>query len=602
MNNLKTILVVTLVVLFHSLTTSSVNAQTLKQANNLYEQFAYYEAINVYKAVWNKDKNNPEIAEKLGDCYRNTSETRKAEYWYNKAVRLNPSKPELVFYYAQALMSNKKYTQALPHFENYHQMMPNDSRGLLFIESCQHINELLRDSSMYQIANMRINSRSSDFGAAFLNEGLVFASGRVSGSMAQKSGWTGEAYTEMYYTEQENNRWTTPKNLPGKKATQFHEGPATFNHAGTVMYFTRNVGKGKKGKTVNLKIYEARWHSGNKAWQEERPVSFNSDHYSVGHPALSADGKRLYFTSDSPGGFGGKDIYVSEKKGGHWSSPRNLGPSVNTEGDEMFPTTHEDGSVYFASNGRGGFGGLDIFSAVLDGKTTWRVSNVGYPINSARDDFNLLLGTDKQTGYLSSNRTGGRGKDDIYSISIMQKKAKEMLVLTSNLYVAPAKSTSFSSNTEAFDYRASTNKKEVTDVTPTYSSRKNAREVKLVLIGIVLDNITKAPMDRTKVTLQNDRTGEITDFETIADGNFFFKLMPNHKYTLMNMDANGNIQDRKAISTVNVEETEILHAILEIQSNNFNASGDFNNTTAPTYTYQTVDSEEDYASIAPATP
>lgn len=405
--------------LFFIFDNPSIHAQSnlLKRANVLYEQFDYIKAIELYKKVINKDKKNKEAIQKIAHCYRHTSDTRKAEHWYKKAIRYSSEENILKFYYAQALMSNQKYEDALTWFEKYTELSPKDSRGWRFVESCSNIQEYLKDSALYTVQRMPFNSAESDFGPTFFQDGLVFASSRFENSLERRSQWTGESYVDLYFTQPINRTWTPPAKLVGKANVPFHEGPAVFSTDGSLMYFTRNVGKSRAKKTglVNLKIFQATWNG--QKWHQIEALSFNDDDYSSGHPALSFDGKTLYFTSDMPGGFGGKDLYVSYLNHNQWSAPQNLGPNVNTEGDEMFPTIHEDGTLYFSSNGLGGFGSLDIFATIFeDGE--WQVTNVGFPINSARDDFGLVLNTDKTYGFLASNRVGSQKRsDDIYSLT-----------------------------------------------------------------------------------------------------------------------------------------------------------------------------------------
>lgn len=418
------IVVLSLLVICLGVTPANAQAQ-LKKANELYDQFAYNEAIELYTTFLKKEKKHPEATAKIADCYRLTSNPRKAAYWYRKAVRYNPDEHLLKFYYAQALMSSKRYDDATEWFKKYTELVGYDSRGWHFLESCQNIEELMKDSSMYIIKKIRFNSKESDFGPAFLNDGLVFASGRESKVIDRKSKWTGESYISMFYTEKAGYKWKDPVELKGKEKTPYHEGPASFSRDGRKMYFTRNVGKsaGRKAGTVNLKIFEATW-SGSK-WTNEVALPFNSDHYSSGHPAVSPDGSRLYFTSDKPGGFGGKDLYVSKRIGAKWGQPVNLGKSVNTEGDEMFPSILDDGTLYFASDGLGGFGGLDVFAASDPyDYGDWQVSNAGYPINSSRDDFGLILTANRREGFFASNRGGN---DDIYQLSVTETKAAELV-------------------------------------------------------------------------------------------------------------------------------------------------------------------------------
>jgi tetratricopeptide (TPR) repeat protein len=396
----------------------------LKEANEQFEQFAFPKAIELYLKLLEKDRDNAQALANLADCYRLTSDTRNAERYYKKAVKVNKDKHQLKLYYAQAMMSNKNYGEALAVFEDYTRLMPHDSRGWNFSDYCRNINEYMRDSSMYSINRLAVNSPQSDISPVFYGDGIVFASGRPKGLIDKKSEWTGESLYDIFYTKENAGTWASPEPLAGKPESQYDEGPVAFNSQNTVMYFTRNLGKSKaKNGTARLGIFQA--NKIDDKWTNIKEMPFNNEYYSVGHPAISPDGKTLYFTSDMPNGTGGKDIYMSKFKNGTWSKPENLGTSVNTEGDEMFPYIHADGTLYFASNGWGGFGGLDVFAA-KPVEEDWLVINMGYPINSSRDDFGLILNIDKTLGYISSNRAP-RSSDDVYKIAIQPTKARQMM-------------------------------------------------------------------------------------------------------------------------------------------------------------------------------
>lgn len=591
----------------------------LKEANELYEQFSYPKAIEVYQKILEKDKDNAEAMEKLAHCHRLTSNSRKAEFWYKKAIKTNKKKHILTLYYAQALMSNRKYDEAKSAFETYTNLVPHDKRGWNFLEYSRNINDYMRDSSMFRVNKLPVSSMESDFGAAFFRDGIVFTSARPQGGfLERKSEWTGETVVDIYFTKENAGKWSEPEKLNGKPNSSYDEGPAVFNAQNTLMYFTRNTVKGKtgKGNVARLGIFVARWVGGE--WTDIEPMPFNSENYSVGHPALSTDGKKLYFTSDMPNGTGGKDIYISEFKNGRWTKPENMGESVNTEGDEMFPFVHDDGTLYFASNGWGGFGGLDIFAAKPI-EEDWAVQNVGYPVNGPQDDFGLILNKQKTDGFISSNR-GGKG-DDIYKISIQPAKANQMLVQnkalvlqtlaptnqqtevenaaytpaiskvalldkaepptpkitppqntlpklpnepvmaskTSAKPIAPALRTSVDNTTVAdqpYMFVPSANNKKIT--TP-----KPMPEKEVVLIGIVINKITKQPLENATVVLENIGSGDTPQqFVTEKNGNFWFKLDKNKQYALKKL-LGENAEDVKLISTLQPEQTELVHAILE---------------------------------------
>lgn len=261
-----------------------------------------------------------------------------------------------------------------------------------------------------------INTGALEFSPVLYQNGLVYVSSRYkSGEVDEK---IGETFFELFYSEMDRNGMPTkPENFSVEINSQVHEGPVSFNKAGDLMYFTRsNLENGltksdSKGR-VGLKIYEAQ--KGYFDWENVRALAFNSDEYSCVHPSLSADGKRLYFASNMPGGYGGMDLYVVQKLGSAWSKPINLGPEINTDRNEVFPFIHESNMLFFSSNGHRGVGGLDIFMIDL-GKRKWgSLINLGRPFNSPEDDLGLILDDSGHIGYFASNRGGGFGKDDIY--------------------------------------------------------------------------------------------------------------------------------------------------------------------------------------------
>jgi len=261
-----------------------------------------------------------------------------------------------------------------------------------------------------------VNSPGMEFSPALYLNGMVYVSRHSNGPVDEK---TGETFYELFYTELDPNGLPTkPQNFSMEINSQLHEGPVSFNRKGDRMYFTRsNSAQGvtradKKGKVV-LKIYEA--SKGEFDWEKVHELPFNSDKYTCMHPSLSADGKKLFFVSDMPDGYGGMDIYFAERRNdGTWSKPINLGSEVNTHKNEVFPFFHESGTLFFSSDGHDGLGGLDLFMIDLS-KSIWgNPINLGEPFNSAKDDLGLVLNEDGNIGYFTSDRDGGKGRDDIY--------------------------------------------------------------------------------------------------------------------------------------------------------------------------------------------
>jgi outer membrane protein OmpA-like peptidoglycan-associated protein len=265
-----------------------------------------------------------------------------------------------------------------------------------------------------------INTEFLEFSPAFYQKGIVYVTSRRKSGVVDKK--IGETFFDLFFSELDRNGFPgKPQEFSLNMNSTMHEGPSTFNRKGDVVYFTRNneangVQKADSKGVTRLKIYEAQ--KGEFDWENVRELPFNNDEYSACHPSLSPDGRRLYFTSDMPGGYGGFDLYFVEKRGESWSMPINLGPDINTPENEVFPFIHESGVLFFSSNGHNSRGGLDIFMINIGAPTWGRVINLGIPFNSPHDDLGFILNGDGNFGFFTSNRSGGKGKDDIYSFEL----------------------------------------------------------------------------------------------------------------------------------------------------------------------------------------
>ncbi|MDX2001446.1 MAG: OmpA family protein [Chitinophagales bacterium] len=389
----------------------------MKKADRYFELFKFDQAIEQYKRVLDKAPSNYKALKRLGDSYRLKGVPTEAEFWYSEAAKHAEADSEAVFFYAQALRDNGKYDLAKEQYLKYAQMAPSDTRAKQLAASMDKIAELKVDSSRYSVYLVPgINSNLSDFSPAFYQDSsLVFASARGKG---KKDLWSGAPFLDLYVATKSDTGFASPTPLPGKLNAQFHEGPVTFTPSYTEMYFTRNNYKKRKTKTSDddiMKMIVMHSTLNDGEWSDLENLDFNSTEYSVQHPTLSADGKTLYFSSDMPGGYGRFDLWMTTQSGeGKWGAPVNLGPGINTSGDEGFPYIAHDGTMYFASDAYIGLGGLDIYSATNNGG--WgNVKNMGYPINTSYDDFGLIMNKRNDGGYFSSNRPGGPGGDDIYS-------------------------------------------------------------------------------------------------------------------------------------------------------------------------------------------
>ncbi len=384
---------------------------TLAKANKLFESYSYSKAILLYKLVINNSEENNILAKtRLAECYTMLNYYDEAEKWYNQIIDSTKLDTYHFLNYAGVLKSNGKYTEAKKWFLAYHEIDPNDTRVEKMIKSCDIAPMIIKDSLFYKIERLSFNSSASEFAPAIFKNKLAFSSNRDGSNIDE---FTGYPFFDIYYVEKDSNdRWSGIQQFSSNINTEFHDGPVTFNKEGDVMYLTRNDPKIKKKSVSRYEIVKVEFIE--DKWKITEEFPYNSGQYSVGHGSLSRDGSQLYFISDMLGGYGGKDIYVSYLKNDQWSEPENLGPSINTEENELFPFIHPDSTLYFSSNGHLGIGGLDIFASHFKNGNWTKPENLGYPINSSREDFGFIIDQDKEKGYFSSNRVNGGFDDDIF--------------------------------------------------------------------------------------------------------------------------------------------------------------------------------------------
>ncbi|MCK5104231.1 MAG: PD40 domain-containing protein, partial [Cyclobacteriaceae bacterium] len=294
-----------------------------------------------------------------------------------------------------------------------------DSRSKKYAAHLDNLEHLYKDSSRFHFNPVSFNSESTDFSPAYYKDGLVFVSGRAEHSKEFK--WDESSFLDLYQSAKDSTgNYSEPTVFYKKLNSRFHEGPISFFTNGKSLVYTRsNFEKGTVRRSsdgvTKLKLYfTVIDKKGN--WSKRHPYQYNSDEYSVGHPAISNDGLIMYFISDMPGGYGGTDIYVSKFDGRLWSVPENMGSEVNTKGNEMFPFLHNTDVLYFASNGHGGLGGLDIYKFDLSSR---KLNNIGYPLNSEKDDFGLIMNAEGNQGFMSSNRNSQNGMDNIYNFGFL---------------------------------------------------------------------------------------------------------------------------------------------------------------------------------------
>lgn len=398
-----------------------------KKAAKVYQNLGYAEFIALEGGtdLTQADQN---LLNKLGTSYRKISDFKNAEKVYQRLIELEQGNVENHLYYAQSLQANGNYVEARKQYalvkeEQQAAGEEIDERAIAGYSACTQIKTFKAKGKVTVKNEVVLNSPALDFSPMFHEQGLVYVSNRANASGNQIDEWINANCMDLYYAKEAGGMVGKPTTFSDQLNTKFHEGPVTFTDDDQKIFFTRNnYLNGKRGvnkeQITKLKIYSARKIKG--IWKDIIELKFNDKNIDICHPTLSPDERMLVFaSSNGEGGQGGMDLYVSYLIGNTWSSPLNLGTEINTPGNELFPYIHTDGSLYFASNGRAGLGGLDIYVAhkKIEGPDAiWEVPfNLGAPFNSKKDDFGFIMRPDNKTGYFTSNRIGGQGQDDIYS-------------------------------------------------------------------------------------------------------------------------------------------------------------------------------------------
>ncbi|MFD2543198.1 OmpA family protein [Lacinutrix gracilariae] len=421
MKNFKLYITILLLSSF-SLTAQNKDTNT---ADKYFSRFNFNKAIESYEKLVEKGKADAYVYTRLAEANYNIFNTVDAEKWYAKALETSQN-PETIINYVQMLKANGKYDKSNEWMSKFAAMRPADVRSIAFNENPDYLPKILDKGKKFNVQNLEINSQVSDFGGTINNGKLYITSAR--NKARREYGWNEEPFLDLYeFTIEEDGTYQNESLLGNDINTKYHEGVVAFSPDGNTMYFSRESFYEKKYQSDSLSntrfsvlnLFKAT-KSGD-SWSNIEALPFNSNNYNTDHPSVSADGKTLYFTSDMPGGFGQGDIYKATiKSDGSFGEAVNLGAKVNTEGREMFPFISDNGTLYLSSDGHLGLGGLDVFyTKEIDGKMS-KVRNVGIPVNSSADDFAFAIDEESGEGFVSSNREGGKGSDDIYAIKKLQ--------------------------------------------------------------------------------------------------------------------------------------------------------------------------------------
>jgi len=424
MKNIFTFIALT----FLSITTIDAQDKSSKKADKQFSKLEFVKAAESYKKLINNGKSSDYVVAQLAECYYNIFNTVEAEKWYATLVE-DSSDPDIIFKYSQMLKANGKYKFSNKWMNKFVELRPADNRATSFLKNPNYLPKIISKGKRFNVQKLDINSEYSDFGGTLNNNKLYITSSRNTVGLFDLGrwitqrinyGWNNEPYLDIYsFDVTESGSYLNEDYLGSNINTKYHEGLASFDNEGN-MYISREsfyeneYVKDPESNNITslIGIYKI-----SKGEKNVVALNINSVEYSVKNPSVSSDGKTLYFSSDMPGGFGNFDIYKGDiDEQGNINNVENLGQKVNTEGQEMFPFIGDKNNLYFSSDSQLGLGGLDVFfTKEVDGK--WAsVRNVGIPVNSNADDFAFNMNEATGEGFVSSNRSGGKGSDDIYSI------------------------------------------------------------------------------------------------------------------------------------------------------------------------------------------
>ena len=440
---------------------SAQNKDT-KVADKLFDRYEYVDAANEYLKLTQNGKGDTYVFKQLADSYYSIFNTKEAVKWYAKAVAQKQD-AETYYKYAQMLKSEGNYAESDKQMKQFASMVPNDQRAKAFTSNPNYLPTLKGQTKLFDVSKSDISSDKTDFGAVLTNDNSVYFSSARNTSR-RNSNWNEEPYLDLYKATYNSNGTISEAVAVSNLNTKWHDGPASVSADGKTMYYGSESfnekeytkDKAKKSKFGKIYLYKATFEGGQ--WTNSKPLPFNNAAYDVRNPSLSKDGKTLYFSSNMPGGFGAEDIWKVTINGDTYGKPENLGSKINTEANESFPFITEDNILYFSSNGKEGFGGLDVFK--IDLNKASEVINIGAPINTEKDDFSFTYNTNKKVGFFSSNRTGN---DDIYkadpvcavqAVAVVKDAKTGTIIEQAKVVLVDAKEKTISNQTTAVNGKA----------------------------------------------------------------------------------------------------------------------------------------------------
>lgn len=501
---------------------SQVLIAQVEKGNKYYELANYPEAIKYYEKALKKDAAQTEALQKIAFAHKKLKNYSEAEKYYAKLVTQNTAQAADYLHYGQVLKNNGKNSEAKKQFQQFLEKEPNSFIGKVMLNSIEQVAVWEKEDKAFTVNIVEnINSKYSDFCALAYQDAIIFVSERQTDFVNEKTNsYTNRPYLSIFYSKKEKN-FEKVKQFSNQLSTEYHDGPVSISKDGNTIYFTRSIKGELSKKSVNQsKIFQAT-AKGSK-WTDIEPMPFNSDNYSVAHPWIAEDGKTLFFTSNMPGGLGGMDLYMATKTENGWGTPVNLGKEINTAMDDVFPYI-KDTLFYFASDGHGGYGGLDIYSiSFKNGKAHGKAENLKSPINSTADDFGITF-QDKDTGYFSSNRPGGIGSDDIYSFK--WEGLTEKTAITGVLQYG--KLTADNTKIDLLDENDQVIQSTTTDENGNFKFDKLSMDENYL---IKIDESDESKLNQAKLYITNSNGEKVILANKSGKGKFNFKALPYTYY------------------------------------------------------------------------
>lgn len=476
-----------LLIIVFSIQLINAQNQDIKRAQRFFDKTFYSEAIPLYENIIQKNR-SVTVVKNLADCYFFTNDYANAQRQYRYLVSRFSTEigEEYFFRFSETLKATGDYEEANKVIQDYFVNAKNTQAVANFKKEVTTIENVAAIGNRFEIKNLPINTPYSEFGVAKQGQNLIFSGVKTkTGLFDKRYKWNNESYLDLMSVSLKSiHNNDSIRVFSNEINTGMHEANAVFTKDGKTVYFTRNNPKkaktNNKHKVSNLQLFKAEFVD-NK-WTNIVALPFNSADYSVEHPALSDDGKTLYFASDMPGSLGSFDIYSVAIIGNDYGAPKNLGSTINTKRKEQFPFVSKDNKLYFSSNGHAGFGSLDVFVSEIQNNTFSEPLNVGLPVNTAFDDFSFTIDSETSEGYFSSNRPGGKGNDDIYAL----KETKPLFI----------------------------------------------EDCKQLIAGVITDVDTKLPLENAVVSLQNSDKAVLQTVTTTQDGKFSFDVACETAYSV----------------------------------------------------------------------